>query len=498
MLRGANMGDERVGRGNTVIRMRGNVDVVVPDRLQLMTTYVLREQEDWFEDEIKFLRRYLRTGMHALDVGANYGLYALSMAHAAGDSGRVVAVEPCSSTAAFLRASVSLNGFGNLQVVQSALSNRAGTAQLHLSENSELNALTVAGPVSGPSEPVELKTLDVLAQECGLDRVDFLKIDAEGEEQRIIEGGRAFLDRLSPLIMYEIKAGGALNLDIVADFANLGYDSYRLLPGLDMLVPAAASAGIDSYQLNFFCCKRDRAEMLAREGLLVAGADAGRRAPEAKRGVEKLARLPFASGYREKWLRAARFFTSPFNACAAVLRLYAAAHEELSAPAERYAALRAAYRRMGELCEATENAYRLGTYARIAWEIGQRAQAVDALARALHALNGASTPDVSAEPFLPASPHFDNVDPSGSDREWLIASILDQLLSLTNYSSYFARLDYLKHFEFLRENGFQRPEMERRRQLLSMRAGLQAAPTPSAVLAQPGPDNLNPSFWAHR
>ena len=492
------MDNDNVVRGDTVIRICGEVDIVVPDQPQLMTNYVLREQEDWFEDEIKFLRRYLRAGMHAIDIGANYGLYALSMARSLGAAGRVVAVEPGSSTAAFLRASVALNGFGNVEIVQAALSNRVGTAQLHLSENSELNALTVAGRICASSEPVELTTLDVLAERCRIDRVDFLKMDAEGEEQRIIAGGLEFLRKHSPLIMYEIKAGDVLNVGLVADFAALGYSSYRLLPGLDLLVPAEVSAGIDPYQLNLFCCKMDRAEMLGRENILVTDAGAGVHVPEAGHGFEKLAQLPFATAYRDHWLPAERSSAAEFDECAAILGLYTAAHEMRFTSSQRYAALIAAYQRMGLLCQVTEDAYRLGSYARIAWEIGQRAQAVGALARALNALTGAPGPGSSTEPFIPASPHFDKVDPAGRDEQWLIASILDQWLSLASFSGYFAYPDSLRHLELLRESGFQRPEMERRRQLLRMRAGLQPVPTPSTLLAESRPDNLNPSFWGSR
>ena len=490
------MGDEGVLRANSVIRICGDVDIVVPDQVQLMTTYVLREQEDWFEDEIKFLRSYLRAGMHAVDIGANYGLYALSIARCVGENGRVIAVEPTSATAAFLRAGVSHNGFRNVEVVQSALSNRAGTAQLHLSANSELNALSVAAASPDSTETVELTTLDLLAKKCGLDRLDFLKIDAEGEEQRIIEGGLELLRRHSPLIMYEIKAGNSLNLDIVADFSALGYDSYRLLPGLELLVPAEASAGVDSYQLNFFCCKSDRTDRLCRDGILVARSGAGRDASVADRGFERIAQLPFARPYRDKWLRPGIFSGSRHDECAAVLRLYAAAHDKLLSPAQRYAALRAAHRRMGALCEGTQNAYRLGTFARIAWELGQRAQAVEALARAFNGLAGQSKAHAASEPFLPANRHFDVIDPGGREHQWLIASILDQLLSLASFSSYFAHTDNLKHFEFLKESGFQRPEMERRRQLIRLRAGLQTMPERSIVLAESRPDNLNPSFWS--
>lgn len=61
-----------------------DVRVVVPDSLDLITPYVLLEQEDWFEDEIKFLRRLLKPGQKVIDIGANYGVYALSMAQGRG------------------------------------------------------------------------------------------------------------------------------------------------------------------------------------------------------------------------------------------------------------------------------------------------------------------------------------------------------------------------------------------------------------------------------
>ena len=51
--------------------------VVVPDSLDLITPYVLLEQGDWFEDEIKFLRGVVQPGATVVDIGANYGVYAL-------------------------------------------------------------------------------------------------------------------------------------------------------------------------------------------------------------------------------------------------------------------------------------------------------------------------------------------------------------------------------------------------------------------------------------
>ena len=143
----------------TILTMVDGVRVVVPDSLDLITPYVLREQQDWFEDEIKFLRRVLQPGEKVIDVGANYGVYALSMALAVGPEGHVWAFEPASSTANLLAEGIAANGFAHVTLERSALSNARGTAQLSLNLNSELNALLHDQPSEGASETVSTRTL---------------------------------------------------------------------------------------------------------------------------------------------------------------------------------------------------------------------------------------------------------------------------------------------------------------------------------------------------
>lgn len=86
----------------TTLELFDGVRIVVPDSLDRITPYVVLEQQDWFEDEIKFVRRLLKPGQKAIDIGANYGVYTLSMAKAVGPTGRVWAFEPASRTARLL------------------------------------------------------------------------------------------------------------------------------------------------------------------------------------------------------------------------------------------------------------------------------------------------------------------------------------------------------------------------------------------------------------
>jgi FkbM family methyltransferase len=154
--------------------------VVVPDTLESITPYVLQEQQDWFEDEIKFLRRLLRPGQQVIDIGANYGVYALSMARAVGPRGHRWAFEPASGTAELLAAGIAANGFTHVSLERSALSSASGSAQLALHPDPEMNALVRGARPEGPTESVPVTTLDVWLENRGLRDIEFVKIDAEG------------------------------------------------------------------------------------------------------------------------------------------------------------------------------------------------------------------------------------------------------------------------------------------------------------------------------
>jgi FkbM family methyltransferase len=295
------------------IRIAGGVSVVVPARIDLLTPYVLLEQEDWFEDEIRFLRARLAPASRCVDIGANYGCYTLALAKAAGPGGQVWSVEPASGTAAWLRQSVDVNEFGHVTVLQQALSDRVGTARLSIEANSELNSLS--GSAGGATEEVPLTTLDALAAEHGWDAIDFLKLDAEGEEERIVAGGAAFLRSHSPLVMFEIRHGGRLNLGLVERLADAGYATYKLLPGYDLLVPWDPAAPLDPFQLNLFACKPDRAARLERSGALAKGHPGPQAACAAGAGAGQLAACAQVARAHGERAQAAAFVNRALERC---------------------------------------------------------------------------------------------------------------------------------------------------------------------------------------
>ncbi len=203
--------------------------VVVPDSLEQITPYVLQEQGDWFEDEIKFLRRLVQPGPD----GAGHRRQRGRLCPLPGPPGGPQ------------RAGVGLRAGGRhrrsaagaspptapawLHLQRQALSDHTGSAWLQTPGQSELNSL--ATEHRALAKQVPLTTLDAGLDAFGWRQVDLLKIDAEGEEERIIAGGRRFFAELSPLVMFELKAGTELHLELVQRFQALGYSCYRLVPG---------------------------------------------------------------------------------------------------------------------------------------------------------------------------------------------------------------------------------------------------------------------------
>lgn len=461
----------------TTLTMVDGVRVVVPDSLNLITPYVLQEQQDWFEDEIKFLRRLLKPGQNVIDIGANYGVYALSMAQKVGPAGHVWCFEPASSTAAFLAQGIAANGFGHVTLEKSALSSQAGTARLSLHDNAELNELVRggdnAGTATGASEEVPLTTLDACLDRFGWQDIDFMKIDAEGEETNILKGGQRFFTTLSPLVEYEVKAGNDLHLDLVQTFADLGYRSYRLVPGLNLLTPFTTGTPPDGYLLNLFCCKPDRAARLAADGYLVespAPAEAPAPQPAPRHDWRQaLASLPFASGLTDAWARTEG--AGQGKAVAGALALYAMSQDSTLAAGERLHALECSLRQLESLCAGQVQGLRLLSLARVARDHGARAVAVKALTLQVNTLLKQGRVD-AGEAFLPVAERFEALTPGAAIGNWILGSALEELERLSAFSSFYTGAAAKQRLEALNGLGFASAEMQRRLSLLKRRFNL--------------------------
>jgi FkbM family methyltransferase len=462
----------------TVLFLVDGVQVVVPDSLDLITPYVLREQLDFFEDELRFVRRVLQPGDKAVDIGANYGVYTLSMAKRVGATGHVWAFEPTSSTAGFLQRGIAANGFEQVTLEQMAVSRASGTAQLALHSHSELNSLVHGESPTSASETVLLVTLDECVDRYRWTDIELIKIDAEGEECNIVSGGPRFFRDLSPLVQYELrKTADDVNFQLIHDFASLGYESYRLVPGLNILVPLRTDLPIDPYTLNLFCCKTGRADALAARGMLLRMSDL----PGAGGSLEPhmletdqnadyhwrraLAHLPYATPFTSAWEEAEA--TGKSVEVIRALSLYARSRDPGDSRINRFRALEASFSALKKLCAREPTKLRLASLARAAHDFGERAAGVSALTLLLANIHQSGVDP--SEPFLAPLERFDSIAPEPSAAHWLVAAVLEQLEHRERFSSFYAGPNARERLEDIRAMGLGSPEMTRRLNLVHLR-----------------------------
>jgi FkbM family methyltransferase len=136
---------------------------------------------------------YVKKRGIALDIGANVGLWSRSLCK---NFNSVVAFEPVAMFRECLMRNVVAD---NLQVKDFALGNTRTTATMIITEgNTGHTHIDPATLGTGETEVYRLDDLD-------LDTVDYIKMDCEGYEYRILQGAEATIKRCRPVVVVEQK-----------------------------------------------------------------------------------------------------------------------------------------------------------------------------------------------------------------------------------------------------------------------------------------------------
>lgn len=153
------------------------------------------------EVEVKLLPYLVNRGRNAVDAGANKGTYSYFLGRLAQ---HVYAYEPNPKMFDILAKTAS----HKITVSPIALSNRSGTAILRVPISaaggySNQGASLSETKVSGKFGSVEVKTRRL--DECGHKNIGFIKIDVEGFEQEVLEGGFETIERDKPVLLIEME-----------------------------------------------------------------------------------------------------------------------------------------------------------------------------------------------------------------------------------------------------------------------------------------------------
>jgi FkbM family methyltransferase len=205
-----------------------------------------------YEPEVAWvMMRALRPGDKVVDVGACVGFFTLLASQLVGPTGEVVAVEPGLDNLPKLKANIALNLFptehgsgkpiSNVSIVEQPLFARAESVLFYYNQDSSgghalwppenwlENVKTKAATVTTGMDATTLNR--ITPSPCRL-----IKIDVEGAEERVLQGGNNVLAvQHPPFIIAEVNQFGLQQMMCSPDSLRAymrvqGYDTFMLYP----------------------------------------------------------------------------------------------------------------------------------------------------------------------------------------------------------------------------------------------------------------------------
>lgn len=213
-------------------------------------------RKDYYD--VAHLERILQPGAVFFDIGANFGYYALTLGSRLNQQCEIHAFEPNPPTLARLRHHVAINGLQKVVHIHDvALSDQAGTAAVATKEGNSGGANIVDSDAK--STQVQLTTLDAFCDEQQLRRLDAVKIDVEGFEERVLLGGQRTLRRWRPVLLMELEPARLHDKQtsverVVLLLQELGYELF--VSHRRALVPLRHWPEGNDAQMNVFCLPR--------------------------------------------------------------------------------------------------------------------------------------------------------------------------------------------------------------------------------------------------
>jgi len=184
--------------------------------------------------ETVFFLKHIAPGMTFLDIGANIGYYTGLALSRIGSSGRVIAIEPDPEAYIYLKRTVAANGTERTTIVHKALADKPGSLRLYQNSDNRGDNRLYSNDLSDRSVEVEVVRGDDLLKQLGSSRIDFIKMDVQGFEGRVLAGLEGVLRSSSGVVMltefwpWGLTEAGSDPLEILARLQGWGFDLYEL------------------------------------------------------------------------------------------------------------------------------------------------------------------------------------------------------------------------------------------------------------------------------
>jgi FkbM family methyltransferase len=188
-------------------------------RLTASAVTSLARWTPYLESEMCGLRTLVRPGSVCIDVGSAADLYTTVLSRLAGPAGQVHSIEPLPFAHLLWAKLLSARRACNVRHHCLALGTEAGTAPMSvpvgrygLVTGRSYLVRQAGGPDSNAEFAdqvpviVSVDRLDDFCAREAIGHVDFVKVDVEGAELQVLEGGRDVIEAHRPTMLIEIEA----------------------------------------------------------------------------------------------------------------------------------------------------------------------------------------------------------------------------------------------------------------------------------------------------
>lgn len=206
---------------------------------------------------VSLLKAVLSPGMVCVDVGAQIGYFSIISAALVGERGSVCSFEP--DPGSFLRLVKNSASYPWVKTHNCVVSNSVGEVPFYRSPMPGESGWSAIFNADGERARISAQacTLDRWMADQKIEKIDFLKIDVEGAECRVLEGAQAAIKKARPIMWVE-----ANEVCLSRDGKSVAL-LVRLLEKWDYLVQAVYDRRVNSFE-NVVAVPKERADLLEK------------------------------------------------------------------------------------------------------------------------------------------------------------------------------------------------------------------------------------------
>lgn len=150
------------------------------------------------KESTAFFLRIIRPGWTIVDVGAYIGYYSIHFSKLTGSKGKIIAIEPDAHNLSILRKNLQLHKIENVEIERVALGDRRRMAKIYI-DGPHTTLIKKNIKFIKEIKKIQMDTLDNLLIN---QKVDLIKVDAQGYDFEVLQGAKKILQSNQHVIIH--------------------------------------------------------------------------------------------------------------------------------------------------------------------------------------------------------------------------------------------------------------------------------------------------------